>query len=83
MKCITVYTNNLTELSDILPELIATTLEENEEKQIDGITVSDAGDVPEDYIEKMKSKPEVAVLHTRKPPITILQHNNVFELLFL
>ncbi|WP_027416230.1 hypothetical protein [Aneurinibacillus terranovensis] len=82
MKCVTVYTNNLTELSDILPTLLTTQLEENEEKQIEGVTVSDAGDVPEDYIEKMKSKPEVAVLFTKNPPVTILQHNNVFELLF-
>lgn len=83
MRCLTVYTDNLTELSDILPTLFTLSLQENEETQIEGITVSDVGEVPEDYVEKMKAKPEVAVLYTKKPPITILQHNNVFELLFL
>jgi hypothetical protein len=81
MKCLTVYTDNLTVLSDILPTVFTLSLGENEETQVEGITVSDVGEVPEDYVEKMKNKPEVAVLYTKNPPATILQHSNVFELL--
>lgn len=81
VRCITVYTNNYEAFSGIYEEILGGTLGEYEEKEIEGITVSDAGSVPEDYVEKMKVKPEVAVMKIRRMGITILQHGNVFEIL--
>lgn len=81
MSCITVYTNNYETFSDIYEEIQTLELEENEEREIEGITVSNSGDIPEDYIDMMRAKPEVAVMKVRQQNITILQHGKVFEIL--
>jgi hypothetical protein len=81
MKCITVYTKNYEAFSDLYEKIESLQLGENEEREIDGITVSDVGEVPEDYIELMRSKPEVAVMKVRLKNIIILQHGEVFEVL--
>lgn len=80
-KCITVYTKDYEVFGSIYEEIIAMELEENEETEIEGITVSDSGEVAMDYIEKMKQKPEVAVLKIRNRNILIMQHGDVFEIL--
>ena len=82
MKCVTVYTKNYEQFSDLFEELQHITLGENEEREIQGITVSDAGEVEADYIDMMRAKPEVAVMKVRKQNITILQHGDVFEILY-
>ncbi|UOF91647.1 NAD/NADP transhydrogenase alpha subunit [Fodinisporobacter ferrooxydans] len=81
MKCITVYTNSYETFSDIYEEILNSTFSENEEKEIEGIIVSESGDVPADYIEQMRNKPEVAVMKIKKRDITIMQHGQVFEIL--
>ncbi len=81
MQCITVYTNRYETFSDIYEEILNTSLEENEEKEIGGVTISESGGVPEDYIEKMKARPEVAVMKIKDKGVTILQHGEVFEML--
>ncbi len=81
MKCITVYTNSYETFSDIYEDVLNQTLSEYEEKEIEGVTVSDAGGVPADYVERMKARPEVAVMSIRQKGITILQHGDVFEIL--
>jgi hypothetical protein len=80
MKCIAVYTNNFEVFSDIYEQVINTPLKENEEKEIEGILVSEAGEVPQNYLDKMKVKPEVVVMKVRDKDITILQHRDVFEI---
>ncbi|HJV44567.1 MAG TPA: NAD/NADP transhydrogenase alpha subunit [Bacillota bacterium] len=81
MRCISVYTKDYDLFSDIYEQILGLSLGENEEREIEGITVSDAGEVPEDYIEKMRQKPEVAVMTIKKRSIIILQHGDVFEIL--
>ncbi|MGB8954985.1 MAG: hypothetical protein WCC10_06400, partial [Tumebacillaceae bacterium] len=81
-RCITVYTNNYEAFSDIYQEIESLSLAENEEREIEGITVSDAGDVEEEYVNSMRAKPEVAVMKVKDKNITILQHGQVFEVLF-
>ena len=81
-KCITVYTNNYEAFSDIYQEIENLSLEENEEREIEGITVSDAGSVDDEYVNSMRIKPEVAVMKVKEKNITILQHGQVFEVLF-
>jgi Mg2+/Co2+ transporter CorC len=81
MQCITVYTNRYETFSDIYEEVLSTTFSENEEKEIGGVVISESGGVPEDYIEKMKAKPEVAVMKIKDRGVTILQHGEVFEML--
>lgn len=81
MRCISVYTKDFEVFSDIYEEILNLSLDENEETEIQGITVSDAGAVPDDYIEKMRQKPEVAVMNIKKKGIMILQHGEVFEIL--
>lgn len=80
-KCITVYTSDYEVFGSIYEEIIAMELEENEEVEIEGITVSDSGEVSMEYIDKMKQKPEVAVLKIRERNILIMQHGDVFEIL--
>jgi hypothetical protein len=80
VKCIAVYTKNFGVFSDIYEEVLKTPLKENEEKVIEGVTVSESGDVPEHYLEKMRTKPEVVVMKVRDSDITILQHRDVFEI---
>jgi hypothetical protein len=80
MKCIAVYTNNFEVFSDIYEQIINTPFKENEEKEIEGVTVSEAGEVPQNYIDRMKTKPEVVVMKERNKDITILQHRDLFEI---
>ncbi|MFC5448163.1 NAD/NADP transhydrogenase alpha subunit [Paenibacillus aestuarii] len=80
MKCIAVYTSSFEMFSDIYEQVIKTPLKENEEKVIEGITVSESGEVPQNYIDKMKTKPEVVVMKVKDSDITILQHRDVFEI---
>lgn len=80
-KCITVYTGDYGTFSDIYEEILSLNLAENEEVEIEGITVSDSGEVSIEYIEKMKQKPEVAVMKIRDKNILIMQHGDVFEIL--
>jgi hypothetical protein len=42
--------------------------------------VSNSGEIPEDYIDMMRAKPEVAVMKVKRKNITILQHGKVFEI---
>ncbi|TDF99394.1 NAD/NADP transhydrogenase alpha subunit [Paenibacillus piri] len=80
MKCISVYTNDFEVFSDIYEQVLSMPLAENEEKQIEGITVMESGDVPDNYLDRMKTKPEVVVMKVRDKDITILQHKNLFEI---
>lgn len=82
MKCISVYTNNFEQFSDIFENVVDSEFAENEEKEVDGITVSHSGEVPEFYYERMSQKPEVVVMRDRSRGVTILQHGSVFEILF-
>ncbi|MGD8191155.1 NAD/NADP transhydrogenase alpha subunit [Brevibacillus ginsengisoli] len=81
MNCITIYTDNHESFSDIFETILTTPLAENEEKEIDGILVSHSGEVPVDYIDKMKAKPEVAVMKVKRKGITIIQRKDCFEVL--
>jgi hypothetical protein len=80
LKCIAVYTNNFELFSDIYEKVIQTPLKENEEKEIEGVMVSESGDVPDNYLERMRTKPEVVVMKVKESDITILQHRDVFEI---
>lgn len=80
MKCISVYTNDFEVFSDIYEQIINLKLADNEEKQVDGITVMESGEVPDNYLERMKTKLEVVVMKVRDRDITILQHGNLFEI---
>jgi hypothetical protein len=80
LKCIAVYTKNFELFSDIYETVINTPLKENEETVIEGVTVSESGDVPEHYIDRMKTKPDVVVMKVKSKDITILQHGDVFEI---
>ncbi|WP_090738896.1 NAD/NADP transhydrogenase alpha subunit [Paenibacillus sp. Mc5Re-14] len=81
MKCIAVYTDNFEAFSDIFEQIVTTEFAENEERELEGITVSHSGDVPEHYLERMSQKPEVVVMKDKSRGITILQHGQVFEIL--
>ncbi len=81
MKCITVYTNSYETFSDIYETVLDEQLSDYEEKEIKGVTVSDSGGVPEEYVEKMRLRPDVAVMKIKPKGITILQHGEVFEIL--
>ncbi|WP_274650541.1 NAD/NADP transhydrogenase alpha subunit [Paenibacillus humicola] len=80
MKCISVYTRDFALFSDIYEQIIEASPGENEELVIEGVTVSGAGDVPEQYIERMRIKPEVVVMKEKERNVTILQHGDVFEI---
>lgn len=81
MKCISVYTDNFEAFSDIFEQIVEQEMAENEEKEVEGITVSHSGDVPEHYLERMSTKPEVVVMRDKGRGITILRHGQVFEIL--
>ncbi len=80
MKCIAVYTKNFETFSDIYEKVISAQLAENEEREIEGVMVSESGEVPRHYLERMRSKPEVVVMKIKDSDITILQHGDVFEI---
>ncbi|MEK3787665.1 MULTISPECIES: hypothetical protein [Paenibacillus] len=81
MKCISVYTDNFEAFSDVFEQVLDRGLSENEETELEGITVSHSGDVPDHYLERMSQKPEVVVMKDKSRGITILQHGQVFEIL--
>ncbi|MEW4370215.1 NAD/NADP transhydrogenase alpha subunit [Paenibacillus sp. WLX1005] len=81
MKCISVYTDNFEQFSDIFEQIVSEELAENEEKVVEGITVNYSGDVPEHYIERMAQKRDVVVMKDKGRGITILQHGKLFEIL--
>lgn len=81
MKCISVYTDNFEVFSDIFDRVVDSPLEENEEKEVEGVTISNSGEVPEHYLERMSQKPEVVVMRDKSRGLTILQHGKVFEIL--
>ncbi|WP_336771911.1 NAD/NADP transhydrogenase alpha subunit [Paenibacillus sp. MMO-58] len=80
MKCISVYTNNFELFSDIYEQVLEAPPQENEDILVEGVTVSGSGDVPDQYIERMRQKPEVVVMKEKERNIMILQHGNVFEI---
>lgn len=80
MKCISVYTNNFEQFSDIYEQVLSAPPQENEDIVVEGITVSGSGEVPDQYIERMRQKPEVVVMREKARNITILQHGDVFEI---
>lgn len=80
MKCISVYTNNFELFSDIYEQVLESPPQENEDIVIEGITVSGSGDVPDQYLDRMRTKPEVVVMKEKERNIMILQHGNVFEI---
>jgi len=81
MKCISVYTKDFEQFSDIFDKVLSTNLSENEETEVEGITVSESGSVPENYIDRMRAKRDVVVMKERERDITILQRGDVFEIL--
>ncbi|GLI07193.1 MULTISPECIES: hypothetical protein [Paenibacillus] len=80
MKCISVYTSDFELFSDIYEKVLETPLQENEEKQVEGVVVTESGSVPENYLNRMKQRPEVVVMKVKDKDITILQHRDVFEI---
>ncbi|MDQ6418167.1 NAD/NADP transhydrogenase alpha subunit [Paenibacillus sp. LHD-117] len=80
MKCISVYTNSFELFSDIYEQVLEAPPQENEDIVIEGVTVSGSGDVPDQYIDRMRVKPEVVVMKEKERNIMILQHGNVFEI---
>lgn len=80
MKCISVYTKDFALFSDIYEQIMENPPEENEEIVLEGVTVSGAGDVPDQYLERMRVKPECVVMKEKERGVTILQHGEVFEI---
>lgn len=80
MKCISVYTNSFELFSDIYEQVLQAPPQENEDIVVEGITVSGSGHVPDQYIERMRVKPEVVVMKEKSRNIMILQHGDVFEI---
>jgi hypothetical protein len=76
-----VYTDNFEQFSDVFEQVLDLNLGENDEREVDGLMVSDSGEVPEHYLERMSAKPEVVVMKDKTRGITILQHGKVFEVL--
>jgi len=76
-----VYTNNFAVFSDIYETVLNTPFADNEEKEIEGVTVSESGSVPDHYLDRMKAKADVVVMKEKERDITILQHGDVFEIL--
>jgi precorrin-4 methylase len=81
MKCISVYTGDFAVFSDICEQIIDTPLADEEEKVIDGVTVFESGEVPDHYLQRMKSRSDVVVMKIKERDITILQHDGIFEII--
>lgn len=56
MKCISVYTNDFEQFSDIYEAIIQTPLQEDEEKEVEGVMIYGAGEVPAQYVDRMRQK---------------------------
>ncbi|OUM96726.1 MAG: NAD/NADP transhydrogenase alpha subunit [Thermobacillus sp. ZCTH02-B1] len=80
MRCISVYTRDFGSFSDLYERIVASPPAEDEEIELEGITVSGAGDVPEGYIERLRGRPDVVVMRERERGATILQHGGLFEI---
>jgi hypothetical protein len=80
VRCISVYTNDFGVFSDIYEEIMRTPLNENEEQELEGVVFSDSGEIDEEYMKRLKDKPEVVVMRIKDTDITILQHGDVFEI---
>jgi hypothetical protein len=81
MRCISVYTNDFEQFSNIYETIIQTPLQEDEEKEVDGITIYGAGKVPAQYVDRMRQKRDVVVMRVKDLDITILQHGKQFEII--
>jgi len=81
LKCISVYTKDFEVFSDIFERVLETPLADSEEREVEGVTVFESGDVPENYLDRMRNKPDVVVMKLKQKNITILQHGDVFEIL--
>ena len=79
MKCISVYTDRFDVFYDIYEKIRQTSLEEDEETVIEGVVVSESGEVPSDYLKRMRSRRDVVVM--KDDDITILQRGELFEIL--
>lgn len=80
MRCISVYTKDFGVFSDIYEQIMKTPLSDNEERELEGVVFSDSRDIDEDYLKRLKEKPEVVVMKIRDTNVTILQHGEVFEI---
>ncbi|EPY12354.1 MULTISPECIES: hypothetical protein [Paenibacillus] len=81
MKCISVYTNDFEQFSNIYEKIMQTPMQEDEEREIDGVTVYAAGQVPDQYVERMRQKRDVVVMRVKDSGITILQRGEQFEII--
>ncbi|GAB2691819.1 NAD/NADP transhydrogenase alpha subunit [Paenibacillus thermoaerophilus] len=81
MKCIAVYTSDFQVFSDVYEKVLDLSLADEEETEVDGVTVSASGSVPGQYLERMRVKPDVAVMRVKGRDVTILQHRELFEIL--
>jgi uncharacterized beta-barrel protein YwiB (DUF1934 family) len=75
-----VYTNDYSRFSDLYEQILRTPLGEHEEKMLDGVVFGDSGETSVEFLNRLKQKPEVAVLKLKDSEITILQHGDVFEI---
>ncbi|MNI69030.1 hypothetical protein D3C73_1247570 [compost metagenome] len=75
------YTDNFETFSDVFEKVMEIDLQENDERELEGVLVSDSGEVPAHYLERMSVKPEVVVMKDRDKGVMILQHGKVFEIL--
>lgn len=80
MRCISVYTKDYAVFSDLFDDIMKTPLGDNEERTLDGVVISDSGEIQDHYMLRLKEKPDVAVLKVKDSDITILQHGEVFEI---
>ena len=55
-------------------------LSDNEERELEGVVFSESNDIDEEYLKRLKDKPEVVVMKIKDTNITILQHGEVFEI---
>lgn len=81
MRCISVYTDNFEQFSDIYEKVMNSSLKDDEEIEVDGITVYGAGEVPDQYLDRMKQKRDVVVMRVKSEGVTILQHGSIFEII--
>lgn len=81
MRCISVYTDNFEQFSDIYDKVMENPVNDDEEIVVDGINVYGAGEVPDQYVDRMKQKRDVVVMRVKADDITILQHGDLFEII--
>lgn len=81
MRCISVYTDNFEQFSDIYDKVMENPVNDDEEIMVDGINVYGAGEVPDQYVDRMKQKRDVVVMRVKADDITILQHGDLFEII--